>query len=240
MEAVIRFSLRGIPVTVRPSFWLVAFLLGLGLADRALLAAWVAIVFLSVLAHEMGHALSARRFGAEVSVTLTTLGGFTRWVMPQGTLSPGRRALVAGAGSAVGIVLGLLVLGAFLATRPWGPTAVSIVLMVVWVNVGWGVLNWLPIRPLDGGHLVLAFLDLAFPNRADRIASVVFLVTTLAALGAALYFRFLFAAALAGFMAWAEISRYVAPGSVELPDRFDYEDGEAAPATPEDRADPPE
>lgn len=235
---MIRFPLWGIPVTVRPSFWVVAFLLGLGVGDRALLAAWVAIVFVSVLAHELGHALSARRYGADVAITLTTLGGFTRWSMPEGSMSPGRRVLVAGAGSAVGIVVGLAVLGGFMATRPWGATAASIVLMIVWVNVGWGVLNWLPIRPLDGGHLVLAFLDLVSPQRADRIASAIFLVTSLGALAAALYFRLIFAAALAGFMAWAEISRYVSPQAVELPDRFDYSEEETPAATSDEGPDP--
>lgn len=238
MVVVIRFSLWSIPVTVRPSFWLVAFLLGWGaIGEPVLLASWVAIVFVSVLIHELGHALSARRYGADVSITLTTLGGFTRWSMPGRGMSPGRRALVAGAGSAVGIVSGLVVLGVFLATRPWGTTAADIVIMIVWVNVGWGVLNWLPIRPLDGGHLVLALLDLVLPKHADRIASALFLVTSLGALAAALYFRLIFAGALAGFMAWAEISRYVSPEPVALPDRFDYDD-ETAAAAREDGSEP--
>lgn len=223
MGIVIRFSLGGIPVTIRPSFWLVAFFLGFGL-ERTLLIAWVAIVFVSVLLHELGHALAARHYGADVSITLTTLGGLTRWSISEGSMSPGRRALVAAAGSATGIALGLAVLGSFYATRPWGNTAASIVMLVVWVNVGWGVLNWLPIRPLDGGHLVMALLDLVAPKRADRIASTVFLITSLGAVVAALYFRLLFAAALAGFMAWAEISRHISPGAAPLPDRFEFGD----------------
>jgi membrane-associated protease RseP (regulator of RpoE activity) len=176
-----------------------------------LLVAWVIVVFVSVLAHELGHALTARRFGARVSITLTTLGGFTRWEKPGDGMTPGKRALVAAAGSAVGILLGLGVLGVFMATRPWGTTAASVVLMIAWVNVGWGVLNWLPIRPLDGGHLVLAMLDMVAPRRSESIASVIFLITSLAALVAAIYYQFYFAAILAGFMAWAEISRRVAP-----------------------------
>lgn len=208
---MIRFSLAGIPVTVRPSFWLVAVLLGWGVASRVLLVAWVVIVFVSVLAHEFGHALTARRFGATVAITLTTLGGFTRWEKPGDGMTPGRRALVAASGSAVGIVLGLLVLGGFMVTRPWGATATSVVLMIAWVNVGWGVLNWLPLRPLDGGHLVLALLDMVAPRRAETVASSLFFVTSLAALGAALYFQFYFAAVLAGFVAWAEVGRRLAP-----------------------------
>lgn len=214
---MIKFSLGRIPVTVRPSFWLVAALLGWGLDDYLLLAAWVAIVFVSVLAHELGHALTARRFGAGVSITLTTLGGFTRWEKPGDGMTPGKRALVAGAGSAMGILLGLAVLGMFMATRPWGATAGSIVLMIVWVNVGWGVLNWLPIRPLDGGHLVLALLDMVAPRRAEGLASAIFLVTSLGAVVAAVYYDFLFAAVLAGFMAWSEVKRRFVPARPPVP-----------------------
>lgn len=221
---VIKFSMAGIPVAVRPSFWLVAVLLGLGLPGPWLMATWVAIVFVSVLAHELGHALLARRFGAEVSITLTTLGGFTRWSMPEVGMSPGRRAVVAAAGSAVGIIVGLAVWGSFAVTGPWGRTTASVVLLVVWVNLGWGIINWLPIRPLDGGHMVLAFLDIVAPRKADRIASVVFVVTSVAAVGAALYFRFFFAAALAGFMAWIELSRHLGPTDEVAPMSFSYDD----------------
>lgn len=227
MGVVIKFSLGGIPVTIRPSFWLVALFLGFGL-DRALLIAWVVIVFVSVLVHELGHAVAARHYGAEVAITLTTLGGLTRWSVSEGSMSPGRRALVAAAGSATGIVLGLMVLGFFYVTRPWGNTAASIVMLVVWVNVGWGVLNWLPIRPLDGGHLVLALLDLVAPKRADKIATAIFLTTSLGAVAAAIYFRLLFAAALAGFMAWIEISRHISPKAAPLPERFDFGDEASA------------
>lgn len=232
---MIRFSIGTIPVTVRPSFWLVALLLGWTLRDTTLLAAWVVIVFVSVLAHEMGHALTARRHGADVSITLTTFGGFTRWGMANGAMSPGRRALVAAAGSAVGIVLGLAVLGLFFLTRPSEPIVEAVITMIVWVNVGWGVLNWLPIRPLDGGHLVLALLDLVAPRRAERIATVIFIVTGVAAFAAALYFGFMFAALLAGFMTWVEVRRWfpAAEPSAE-PLEFSYDDPPApAPEEPD-------
>lgn len=236
MWPVIRFSIAGIGVTVRPSFWIVAVLLGLSVNDGFLLAVWVGIVFVSVLAHEMGHALSARRFGASVAITLTTLGGFTTWSMAKDEMSPGRRALVAAAGSAVGIVIGAAVGGIFWVTRPWGPTTGAIVLMVVWVNLGWGLLNWLPIRPLDGGHLVLAFLDIVAPRRVDRVASIVFLVTSVAAVVAAIRFDFLFAAILAGFMAWSEISRWMpaSPPTAQPRPTFSYDDPPPEPKAPSD------
>lgn len=236
---MIRFSIGAIPISVRPTFWLVAVLLGWSLRDTTLLAAWVVIVFVSVLAHEMGHALTARRYGAEVSITLTTFGGFTRWSVSGGAMPPGRRAAVAAAGSAVGIVLGLAVLGVFLLTRPWPSPAETVITMVVWVNVGWGVLNWLPLRPLDGGHLVMALLDLVAPRRAEGIATGLFLLTGLGALAAALYFDLLFAAFLAGFMTWGEIRRrFPSPTPAAGPVDFSYEEPEAA--APEERDRSPE
>ena len=212
---MIRFSLAGIPVTIRPTFWLVAILLGLGVGDRALLAAWVVIVFTSVVLHELGHALTARHYGAEVSITLTTLG---------------RRALVAAAGSGVGIVIGVVALGLFFATRPWDSMAESVMRMFVWVNVGWGILNWLPIRPLDGGHLLLAFLDMVAPKRGDRLATVIFIVTGLAALAVAIYFDLIFAALLAGFMTWSEVTRLLPPPDTRVPIEFSYDDPPDEPA----------
>lgn len=222
---VISFRLLGVPVAVRPSFWLVAALLGWGgVRSAGLLAAWIGIVFVSVLAHEFGHALLARRFGADVSITLTTFGGYTRWQMSGEGMTPGRRGLVAGAGSAVGIAFGLAIWGGFYVTRPWGPVAADVASMLVWVNLGWGVLNWLPIRPLDGGHLVMATLDIIAPRRADQIASVIFLVTSVGAAIVAFYFDLLFAAILAAVMAWSEISRYLGPRSDPLPLEFSYDD----------------
>ena len=231
---VIRFSLAGIPVTVRPSFWLIAGLLGFGLEGAGLIAAWIAIVFVSVLAHELGHALTARRYGAEVAITLTTLGGLTSWRAPDGKISPGRRAVVAAAGSAVGILLGLAVLGLYRLIRPAGLDVARIVDMIVWVNVGWGVLNWLPIRPLDGGHLLSSLLELAAPKRAHRIADGVFLVTSLLALAAALYFRYPFVAVLAAFMVWSEVGRHLGPAPQSDAARvFTYDEPEPPPHAPD-------
>ncbi len=244
MAPMIRFSLGGIPVKVRPTFWLVAGFLGFGIGDTRLLVVWVAIVFVSVLAHELGHAITARRFGADVDITLTTLGGLTAWRLPQGDMTPGRRAIVAASGSAVGIVFGLAVLGAYLALGPAGGTTAFVVTMIVWVNVGWGVLNWLPIRPLDGGHLVMSLLELTVPRRTERIADVIFVVTSVAALAVAVYFRLFFVMALAGLMLWWEISRHFSlsgGGAARSggPIEFTYEDQDV-PAPQGDDVEPPD
>jgi hypothetical protein len=73
--------------------------------------------------------------------------------------------------------------------------------------VYWGLLNWLPIRPLDGGHLFVSLLQKLAPSRADRIANVVFLITAVAALVAAIWLQLLFIALLAGWLVMGELTR---------------------------------
>ena len=68
------------PVTVRSSFLIVAALIGfLGVGSIEQTIAWIFIVFVSILIHELGHAFTARRFGSQVAIELNGFGGLTRW-----------------------------------------------------------------------------------------------------------------------------------------------------------------
>jgi Zn-dependent protease len=204
---VLTFRLFGIPVTVRPSFLLVATLLGLSTRRVSYVIAWVAVVAISILIHELGHALTARSFGSEVEIELNTLGGLTSWSIPEGELGPGRRALVAASGSAVGVVFGCLVWLVASFMDPFTGLSGFIVENLIRVNLFWGLLNWLPIRPLDGGHLFVALLEKVTPRHARSISNTVFLVTAAAGLAAALYFRLIFLALLTGWLLFAELTR---------------------------------
>ena len=197
----------GIPVTVRPSFLLVAAILGFRAGSVALILAWIAVVFVSILIHEMGHALTARGFGSEVEVELNTLGGLTSWTLPEADFGPGKRALVAAAGSGVGVVFGGLVWLVASVTGPFYGVAGFVVSNLIYVNLFWGLLNWLPIRPLDGGHLFTSLLEKVAPKRAVVIANVVFMVTAAAGLAAALYFHLTYVALLAGYLLFTELTR---------------------------------
>lgn len=197
---VLKFRLFGIPVGVRPSFLLVAVLLGLSSGSMERTVAWVVIVFFSILIHELGHAFTARAFGSKVAIELNTMGGLTSWSVEDGELTPGRRALVAAAGSGVGVVFGGIVWLVADATAPHQGLAAFVFSNLILVNLFWGLLNWLPIRPLDGGHLLVSLLEKVAPNRAERIADVVFMITALAAVAAAIWFRLLFVGILAGWL----------------------------------------
>ena len=52
----LRFSIAGIPVSVHPVFWLIALLFGSS-GDPLLIPIWILVVFVSILVHELGHAL---------------------------------------------------------------------------------------------------------------------------------------------------------------------------------------
>jgi Zn-dependent protease len=202
---MVSFRLFGIPVTVRPSFLLIAALLGFNSGSVARIFIWIGVVFVSIVVHELGHALTARSFGSDVEIELNAIGGLTSWTLDPAEMGPGRRALVAGAGSAVGLLFGGLVWLGAIATGPHGGDLGYTLTIVIWVNVFWGVLNWLPIRPLDGGHLLLALLEKTMPARREIVARYVFIVTAAAGTFFALRFGFLFAALLSGWLLVSEL-----------------------------------
>ncbi|HMJ53419.1 MAG TPA: site-2 protease family protein [Polyangiaceae bacterium] len=159
----IGFSLFGVPVRVASSFWIIAILFGTqgagrsGSTEKAILEAmtWTAVVFISILLHELGHAAAARAFGAEPSITLHALGGLTQFE-PRGMSRP-QRWLVSFAGPAAGLMFGIAV---YMGAR-WLPAVAqgsSIVDTILRVNIGWSLINLLPVLPFDGGQMLSAFL----------------------------------------------------------------------------------
>lgn len=220
---MLRFSVLGIPVEIKPSFWLVALLIApfpissaFSFRTFPFLFAWVAIVGVSVLAHEGGHALVARLFGAEASVTLYAVGGYTTWQTAD-AIGPWRRTLIAAAGSAVGFVLGGLVWWFGPSTMPPVPSPGEFALVSFWqVNLLWGVLNWLPIRPLDGGHIFVGVLEGMLGSKGVRVADVLFPLTTLAGALYAFQRGLVLLGALALFLLVGEFRRW-RPGGQPVP-----------------------
>jgi Zn-dependent protease len=184
------FSLFGVPIRIASSFWFIAILFGMqdvgqsGNAGKVIGQAlmWAAIVLVSVLLHEFGHATAARAFGAEPSITLHALGGLTQFE-PRG-MSRLQRWCVSFAGPAAGLLLGIAV---FAASQwvPHGRQAEGIVDMILWVNIGWSLINLLPVLPFDGGQMLSAFLG---PRRELWTAIISGVVGISAALLG--YFRF--------------------------------------------------
>ncbi len=124
----------------------------LGLMGYAVAVGYAVLLLLSVLAHELAHALSARAFGWPTEkIVLTLWGGHTRF--SGFTATPGRSAAMAMAGPAANgliAVVGWLVLPVF-EPQSLGASLVSI---LVWANILVAVFNIIPGLPLDGGHVV--------------------------------------------------------------------------------------
>ncbi len=148
------FRLFGLPVAVQPWFFLTAYIVGRQSIDLVLESVWIAVVFVGVLVHELGHALAARGAGLAPSITLHGFGGTTSWA-PTRPVGPWTQIGITAAGPALGITVGGLA-WALLQGGIEGP-AILVLRDVMWVNLGWGVLNLLPVLPLDGGQIAGTF-----------------------------------------------------------------------------------
>ena len=162
------FRLFGIPIRVEPFFIIVAALFGIRIEPLWMVFAFVVIVFVSVLCHELGHALTYRALGQRSAIVLQGFGGFT--VATGGgrrVLSKPKSVLVSVSGALVQLlVLGIPARIAYLST--WGQeqgvrwildsggdgfSVYPILYYLQLVSIWWAIFNLLPIRPLDGGHV---------------------------------------------------------------------------------------
>jgi Zn-dependent protease len=166
------FRLGKIPVRVQAWFFVLTVFLG-SAGDPRLLLPWVAIVFVSVLMHELGHALTGLAFGLQPSIELHGMGGTTSWAASK-PLSTWQRVAISLAGPFAGFAVGALVFAATLeGLFPKAELWDDVVAQLLFVNVGWGVLNLLPMLPLDGGNVMTALLNGMTGGRGERPARIV-------------------------------------------------------------------
>ncbi len=222
---VLDFSIFRIPVRVHPFFWLVGLLLGARANDPAELIAWMIAFFVAILVHELGHAAAMRAYGFYPSITLYGLGGFTSFGegaffrQPRGLphiviLAAGPAAgfalaavmvlLIAAAGFEVVIRLGLP-FGAIVAVRETvgSPAFSSLINDLFFISVFWGIVNLLPVYPLDGGQIAREVLTAIRPDEGTRWSLMLSLLTaTLMAVVAFVQWQSLFGAILFGYFAY--------------------------------------
>jgi stage IV sporulation protein FB len=227
----LRFNLAGFPVRVHPLFWLIAILLGSASADLVQILIWVLVVFVSILIHELGHALAFRRYGLSSQIILHFAGGLT---IPESTLwgsrwanvalGPNEQIFISAAGPGAGflfaalIIAGVLVLGGSIITTrlfgiiplpglamlPFGGRILgALVTALLWVNIFWGVINLMPVYPLDGGNIARYILLQVDPVDGVRKSLWVSVITGgLIALVGFFLLRSVYMALLFGFLAF--------------------------------------
>ncbi len=176
-------SIRGIPIRIHITLllffvWIAVtyWISGLGPTGTITGVLLLALVFVTILLHELTHALVAHRFGVRTrDILLLPIGGIASLErIPE---RPLQELAIALAGPAFNLVLALLLWAGLaiagsdlsLATATAGE---GFVLQFMWINVVLGVFNLIPAFPLDGGRALRALLSRAMSRaRATAIAA---------------------------------------------------------------------
>ncbi|HXX32793.1 MAG TPA: site-2 protease family protein [Myxococcaceae bacterium] len=192
---MLRFRLGPIPVEVHPTHLVLATLLGVlalqgGSPDAwpgrelargepaaqlgtklAVVLIWVAIVFVSVLIHELGHAAVGLAYRYHPSIQLVGLGGVTTSRAP-GPIPWHREVVLTLAGPLVGAAFGVVCRLGEQSTGASSEVARYALGYAALANFFWAAMNLLPVLPLDGGRIAAAVLRRAF-GRAGLVAAQV-------------------------------------------------------------------
>ena len=184
----LNFSLFGFPVRVHPAFFILPILIGKGLVQPDVntglgLLVVAAIFFVSILIHELGHAIAFNYFGLPSRIVLYWMGGLAipdsggAWSRrSSASLNSNQQIVVSFAGPLFGFLLAALLIGIVYAvggTTVWNNrnmipfpepvlegTALAgsgLAFMVFFggivLNIFLNLLNLVPIYPLDGGQI---------------------------------------------------------------------------------------
>ncbi|MDR1964601.1 MAG: site-2 protease family protein [Planctomycetaceae bacterium] len=212
----ISFRFLGFPVRIQPFFWLVIALLGIphGITNLSIqlieLMLWVAAAFVSILVHELGHALVFRHvYRVSSQIIFHGMGGVTIPFVPHhrrygffGMLcelflfaaGPFASFVLAGLFLVLLLLLPTVFQGAILESELEvnGLSALSIVVVFMWkvvsISIVWGIFNLFPIYPMDGGQISREIFSY-FSSR-NGVANSLVLSMVIAILFAVLAFRF--------------------------------------------------
>jgi stage IV sporulation protein FB len=227
----VHFRLGDVPVRIHPMFWLMTLLLGASSdGNPARLLLWVVAELVCILVHEMGHVAAFRYYGMHAHVVLHGFGGLAipatgRW----GGMGRTRETWLADviislAGPMAGFAFAAVIfLGLALGGRSpelhfdpskslplfmrWVPFDADNVNQLLWymqfINIFWGLVNLLPIYPLDGGQVARAIIGRLNPNEGLRQSLI---VSVVAAAGMAMFcwvrWHDFFPALFFGYMAY--------------------------------------
>lgn len=214
----LRFVLFGFPIRIAWSFWIGSLVFGFYLVqglDRyfaeagpgiaALYVLWALCLLVSILIHELGHALAFRQNGVESSIVLYHFGGLAipRESWGSGTsfsrLSAKQDLWIALAGpllqiASAAVLIGLFKLGDYRLDQaidgwvyPWVPLGLgsyiaesdgkmidspglfALLVFYAWPSIVWGLLNLVPVWPLDGGRITRSLILIRGGNTVQSL-----------------------------------------------------------------------
>jgi stage IV sporulation protein FB len=191
----LNWKMFGVPVRVSPFFWLISLLLWYDRnADFKLVLLAIACVFVSILVHEYGHAFSQRHYGDRNNyIVLYHFGGLAVPSREEPGYWPKIYTLLwgPGAGFILGIIFGALYFAIIYGYLPVENLYLFAVIRIMFlINMIWGLVNLLPVFPLDGGQIMRETVLRKAPHRGDAFAFTISfyaaIITAIALL--ALYF----------------------------------------------------
>ena len=201
------FRLGSIPVRIHFAFFFIALIVVSDLQSPDKIAVGAVVVFIAVLLHELGHALMGKAFGLEPQIDLHGMGGLTSWGNEGRKLSHFRGILVSLAGPLIGfVVLGALLLAIRLGLRvPEHPLVLVAFGVFYNVTIFWGILNLMPLLPLDGGNIMRSFLHIVTKGKGEKPARYISVVVGGLGAAYALYTRNLWIGAMAAMYTYLNI-----------------------------------
>ena len=227
----LHFRIAGVPVCVHPFFWLAGLVMSAsGGRDVTGVLIWIGVLFVSILIHELGHAFAMLRFGEVPRVVLYMMGGLA--ISDGGGYQRGGRSkarkpfeqiVISAAGPAAGFLFAALIVAAVNVSggkvgfhridiresmQFWSVDGIRnrnmLVLIhdLLFVNIGWGLVNLLPVYPLDGGQIARQLFTVQDPW--DGVRKSLWLSTVVAGAFAAIgvmYWQSIFVGILFGSLA---------------------------------------
>ena len=171
----------GVPVRFHFTFvLLLIFLVFIGIGDRqsgASTALYIVAIFASVLLHELGHTLVARRYGIRtIEIVMFPIGGISR---PERQPKPSEELWISLAGPTVNLLIAAALMAWMTAQQGWvaletlrEPTDANLAERIAFGNLALFLFNLLPAYPMDGGRILRSVLALSRPiEEATRIAA---------------------------------------------------------------------
>lgn len=171
-----QFAIFGFPVRIHWLFWVTCVVLGGGFRAQGSgewiqIAVFTAVVFVSIMVHELGHAVVGRKYGGKPSILLHGLGGLT--MFPRMKLNRAQSILLSLAGPAAGLMLWFAVTLIARLINTDEALANYTIRTLIFLNLFWSIFNLLPILPMDGGQILRSALG---PKNA-RLSSIIGTVT---------------------------------------------------------------
>ena len=213
---MIRFRLFGFPITVEPWHWAILAFCGgaLGIkesTDLLPVLLFMAAGVVSIIIHELGHALTMRVFGGRhISIILHGMGGHA---ISQGApFSRGQHILISLAGPLLQAACGLLVLIAVITSADTSSGSTGLEVSPVYqllddfilVSLFWAILNLIPVYPMDGGQILHGILG---PRRVQLTLQISISVAIFAGVLGVIYLKTFL---LSIFMVFSAVENYKA------------------------------